>query len=117
MLRSGQVEHGSDRTARRRANVLLTLKLRSGETTKDAKEGCFVCFVVISYLRVAEIFQIRFEASSETSSEPSRATSTPTGRPHRRMSVPSAPVLVRNPVRKSSIGPGFPLFIGKNTTL
>src|SRR6188474_2196395 len=69
------------------------------------------------FYRLALIFQIRFDASSETSSEPSRATVTPTGRPHTSIGDPFSPVIVRKPPRKSSSGPGFPLFIGKNTTL
>src|SRR5688572_9067206 len=67
--------------------------------------------------RAALTFHIRLPPSSETSRAPSRATVTPTGRPHASIAVPLAPVLARNPVMKSSIGPGRPLFIGKNTTL
>ena len=65
----------------------------------------------------ALILQIRLPLSSETSSEPSRAVVTPTGRPHCSIADSFEPSLARKPVRKSSIGPGFPLTIGKNTTL
>jgi hypothetical protein len=69
------------------------------------------------YFRAAETFQSLFEPSSDTRSEPSRATVTPTGRPQVSIGVPLVPLLARNPPRKSSTGPGLPLFIGKNTTL
>src|SRR6185503_1802999 len=64
----------------------------------------------------AVILQIRLPLSSETRSAPSGATVTPTGRPHCWTGVPFSPVLARKPVRKSSLGPGFPFTIGKNTT-
>src|SRR5262245_60697389 len=64
----------------------------------------------------AAILQIRLPLSSETSSAPSGATVTPTGRPHCSTGVLFSPVLARNPVMKSSIGPGLPFVIGKNTT-
>src|SRR5262245_9809423 len=65
----------------------------------------------------ALILQIRFPLSSETSSEPSRAVVTPTGRPHCSIGDSPEPSLARKPVRKSSIGPGLPSAIGKKTTL
>ena len=68
-----------------------------------------------SYLALT--FQIRFPESSETNRAPSRATVTPTGRPHCWIGVLLVPLLDKNPLRKSSIGPGFPLIIGTKITL
>ena len=55
--------------------------------------------------------------ATATISAKTRATVTPTGCPHFTIGVSLVPSLDRKPVRKSSIGPGFPLFIGKKITL
>src|SRR5688572_3384599 len=64
------------------------------------------------YLPTKTTRQIVFDPSSLTSSEPSCATSTPTGRPH------TSPAGVTNPVMKSSNSPlGTPFFCGTRMTL
>src|SRR5215467_7434197 len=59
------------------------------------------------------IRQIRFPPSSDTSTEPSGVTVTPTGRPHLLFCEGST----TKPVRKSSTAPGFPFWNGIKATL
>src|SRR6185436_11771762 len=82
---------------------------------KERAESLVPCHREIYFLTLT--FQITFEPSSDTSSEPSRATVTPTGRPHASMAAPFSPLLTIMLLTKSSIGPGRPLAIGTNTTL
>src|SRR5689334_13062314 len=91
-----------------RGTALPVRRRRTRRTTRTIRTICYF---------FALTFQITLAPSSDTSNEPSRATVTPTGRPHASIALPFSPLLESIPLTKSSMGPGRPLFIGKNTTL
>src|SRR5215468_6933179 len=88
---------------------------RSADNHRDTEitELCGLCVsVVLCFYPLYRILQIRFPPSSETSTEPSGVTVTPTGLPHLLFFSGST----TKPVRKSSIIPGFPLWKGTKMT-